>query len=128
VVDSACLGSSVTDGRSLMEMYTELLDLAPAINAVEKGIYEVWGALSTGRLKVFDTLSHWTSEFRQYHRDEKGRVVKKDDHLMDAMCHWWMSGRERAIAFQPNLPMSYWSGCAGALGEGGREGGRLDVK
>jgi hypothetical protein len=72
VVDPGCLGSSVIDGRSLMEMYAELgLDLQPATNAVETGIYEVWDALSTGRLRVFDTLPHWTSEFRQYHRDEK---------------------------------------------------------
>jgi hypothetical protein len=83
-------------------MYTALgLDLQPAINAVETGTYEVWEALSIGRLKVFETLSRWTSEFRQYHRDEKGRIVKKDDHLMDAMRYWWMSGRERAIAFHP---------------------------
>jgi len=26
-------------------------------------------------------------------------MVKKDDHLMDAMRYWWMSGRKRAIAF-----------------------------
>jgi phage terminase large subunit-like protein len=123
VVDPGCLGSSLIDGRSLMEMYTDLgLDLAPAINAVETGIYEVWGALSTGRLKVLDTLSHWTSEFRQYHRDEKGRVVKKDDHLMDAMRYWWMSGRERAKAFQPDLSDELLERLRRGSG-GGREGG-----
>ncbi len=102
VVDPGCLGSSQVDGRRLMEMYTQLgLDLQSAINAVEVGIYEVWEALSTGRLKVFDTLSHWVSEFRQYHRDEKGNIVKKDDHLMDAMRYWWMSGKQRAIVRGP---------------------------
>ena len=104
VVDPSCLGSSSVDGRSLMEMYRELgLNLEPAINAVESGLYEVWGALSTGKLKVFDTLPNWISEFRKYHRDEKGRIVKKDDHLMDAMRYWWMSGRGRAVAVQPDV-------------------------
>jgi hypothetical protein len=38
----------------------------------------------TGRLKVFSTLGNWLVEFRIYRRDEKNRVVKKGDHLMDA--------------------------------------------
>jgi phage terminase large subunit-like protein len=96
VVDPACLGSSQVDGRTLMEMYGGLgLNLQPAANAVESGIYEVWDALSTGRLKVLDSLSNWVSEFRKYHRDEKGKIVKKDDHLMDATRYWWVSGRDQ---------------------------------
>jgi hypothetical protein len=40
-------------------MYGSLgLNLQPAVNAVESGIYEVWDALSTGRLKVLDSLSN----------------------------------------------------------------------
>lgn len=42
-------------------------------------------------------------EFQKYHRYEKGRIVKKDDHLMDAMRYWWMSVRVRAVAPQPEL-------------------------
>jgi hypothetical protein len=57
VEDPSCLGSTPVDGRSTMEMLTDLgLDVQPAVNAVETGLYEVWGALSTGHLKVFDTL------------------------------------------------------------------------
>jgi hypothetical protein len=41
--------------------------------------------MSTGRLKVFRNLSAWLEEFRLYRRDEKGRVVKENDHIMDAM-------------------------------------------
>ena len=40
--------------------------------------------MSTGRLKVFRSLSGWLKEFRLYRRDQDGRVVKQDDHLMDA--------------------------------------------
>jgi len=95
VVDPGCLGSSQIDGRTLMEMYAGLgLSLQPANPSVEAGLYEVWNALSTGRLRVFDTLPNWLSEFRKYHRDEKGRIVKKDDHLMDATRYWWVSGRD----------------------------------
>ncbi len=105
VIDPSCLASSQIDGRNLMEMYGQLgLDLEPAENAVETGIYEVWQALSSGRLKVFETLANWISEFRRYHRDEKGRVVKEDDHLMDATRYAWMSGRARAKVAPPPSP------------------------
>ena len=80
VVDPACLGTSAIDGRSLMEMYGKLgLDLQPALNAVESGIQELHNALSGGRLKVFETMPRWINEYRNYHRDEKGRIVKKDE-------------------------------------------------
>jgi phage terminase large subunit-like protein len=97
VIDPASLGSGQIDGRQLIEMYQGLgLDLEPAINSVETGIYEVWSALSSGQLKVFGDLANWLSEFRKYHRDEKGRIVKRDDHAMDATRYGWMSGRDRA--------------------------------
>ena len=48
--------------------------------------------LSTGRLKVFRTLQSWLAEYRLYRRDEKGAVVKKDDHLMDATRYFVVSG------------------------------------
>ena len=96
VIDPACLGSSQIDGRTLMELYRNLgLNLAPAVNAVEAGITEVWNLLVSGRLKVMESLSNWRREFRKYHRDDKGsgRVVKRDDHLMDATRYLIVSGR-----------------------------------
>jgi hypothetical protein len=32
------------------------------------------------------SLTKWLREFRKYHRDDKGsgKIVKRDDHLMDA--------------------------------------------
>ena len=51
-----------------------------------------WLRLSTGRLKVFRTLQSWLAEYRLYRRDEKGAVVKKDDHLMDATRYFIVSG------------------------------------
>jgi hypothetical protein len=84
VIDPAARGRSQVDGQQLLQTYKDLgLKLALANNAVESGIYETWQRLSTGRLKVFASLTHWRSEYRLYRRDEKGRIVKENDHLMD---------------------------------------------
>jgi phage terminase large subunit-like protein len=84
VIDPAARGRAQKDGEQLLQTYKDLgLKLGLANNAVEAGIYEVWQRLSTGRLKVFASLSHWRSEYRLYRRDEKGRIVKENDHLMD---------------------------------------------
>lgn len=84
-IDPASRGRSQVDGRKLLQMYTDLgLRLSMAQNAVEAGIYKVWQRLSSGRLKVFASCPNWLSEFRLYRRDEKGKVVKERDHLMDA--------------------------------------------
>lgn len=77
-------GASI-DGVRVMTTYQNLgLNLVNADKSVEAGILEVHQRLSTGRLKVFSTLSHWFDEFKTYHRDEKGKIVKANDHLMDA--------------------------------------------
>lgn len=97
VVDPASRGRTQTDGIQILQMYKDLsLDLEIAQNGVESGIYEVWTRLSTGRLKVFKSLSNWVGEFRLYRRDDKGRVVKTNDHLMDATRYLIVSGLSRA--------------------------------
>jgi phage terminase large subunit-like protein len=97
VIDPASRGRSQDDGKQLVQDYIDLgLDLEFAFNGVESGIYEVWQRLSTGRLKVFKSMSNWLYEFRLYRRDEKGRIVKENDHLMDATRYLIMSGLERA--------------------------------
>jgi hypothetical protein len=67
-----------------------------AINAVEAGLYAVWERLSDGRLFVFSPLQNWLSEFRIYRRDEKGKIVKQNDHLMDATRYLILSGLQVA--------------------------------
>jgi phage terminase large subunit-like protein len=99
VIDPAARGRSQADGRSLLATYTDLgLQLSVAQNAVEAGIYQVWERLSQGRLQVFRTLPHWRKEARLYRRDERGHVVKTDDHLMDATRYLVLSGLEVARA------------------------------
>jgi phage terminase large subunit-like protein len=96
VIDPASRGRSQHDGRQLIQDYRDLgLNLEPADNAVESGLFEVWQLLSGGMLKVFDNLSNWLTEFRLYRRDEKGHVVKRTDHLMDATRYLIKSGRDR---------------------------------
>lgn len=84
VIDPAARGRSQRDGESLLNAYKDLgLKLQLANNAREAGIYEVWQRLSTGRLKVFKSLHNWLTEYRMYRRDEKGNIIKENDHLMD---------------------------------------------
>lgn len=97
VIDPASRGRSQVDGSQLIEQYQNLgLELSPAVNAVDAGIYEVWERLVSGRLKIFASLADFWKEFRVYRRDEKGRVVKKNDHLMDALRYGIKSGLEVA--------------------------------
>jgi phage terminase large subunit-like protein len=104
VIDPASLGSSQIDGRTLIEVYGKLgLRLCPAVNAVEAGLTEVWNLLVSGRLKVQEQLHNWRSEFRKYHRDEKGKIVKANDHLMDATRYLVISGRDH-LCVRPDPP------------------------
>lgn len=116
VIDPASRGRGQKDGDQLLTIYREMgLDLQIAINAVEAGIYEVWQRMSSGRLKVFASLNNWKAEYRLYRRDEKGKIVKEGDHLMDAMRYNIMSGLERASTEpskhkKPSEPHFYQSG------------------
>jgi len=93
VIDPASRGRSQHDGEQLLRTYQSLgLNLTLADNAVEAGIYEVWMRLSTGRLRVFSNLRNLLAEFRIYRRDEKGKIVKENDHLMDDLRYLVMSG------------------------------------
>jgi hypothetical protein len=84
-IDPSARGRGQADGKQLLALYEELgLRIRPADNTVEAGLAQVWQRLSTGRLRVFNHLSDWFGEFRIYRRDEKGKVVKVNDHLMDA--------------------------------------------
>lgn len=101
-IDPASRGRTQDDGVQLLATYTALgLELAAADNAVEAGIYAVWERLSTGRLKVFKSLQNWLNEYRQYHRDDKGKIVKVNDHLMDATRYLEMTGRNLARVEAP---------------------------
>lgn len=85
-IDPASRGRNQSDGSKLFETYKKHgLKLIPAMNAVEAGILNVWERLSTGKLKIFKSCSATLREMSLYHRDEKGAIVKKNDHCADAL-------------------------------------------
>lgn len=53
-------------------------------NSVEMGITMMLERMQQGRLKVFSTCPDWFEEFRQYHRDDDGLIVKERDDLLCA--------------------------------------------
>jgi phage terminase large subunit-like protein len=74
-----------SDGKQIIDKYKGLgvkLRLATK-GSVDAGIQELLSRLSTGRFKVFSTCQKWLDEYRRYQYDEKQRIVKRDDHLMD---------------------------------------------
>lgn len=96
-VDPASAGSNQKDGTRLMDEYIQLgLNLVPADNTVEAGIFTCHQRMASGGMKVFRTLRNWLTEFRIYRRDEKGKVVKENDHLMDCMRYLIMTGMAHA--------------------------------
>jgi hypothetical protein len=94
VIDPAAQGRSQEDGVRLIISYRAAgLVIVPADNSVESGIYSVWEGLSTGGLKFFSTLSNLRKEYTIYRRDENGKIVKKNDHLMDCVRYGIVSGK-----------------------------------
>lgn len=86
VIDPASRGRSQVDGKQLRQQYKDLgLNLHDAINNVDAGIQATWQRMTTGNLKVFNTLPNFAKEFVLYRRDEKGRIIKENDHLMDCL-------------------------------------------
>lgn len=93
--DPAALGASVIDGQNAMDIYIGMgLQLTPGVNAVEAGLTEMWTRMVSGRLRVQAHLHNWLTEFRRYHRNEKGVIVKKNDHAMDASRYLVMTAKE----------------------------------
>ena len=93
VIDPASFGSSQLDGRVAIDEYRNLgLHIEPALNAIDAGIQTMWTLMVTGRLRVHAHLFNWLAEFRKYHRDTNGKIVKENDHLMDATRYLVFSG------------------------------------
>lgn len=93
-IDPAARGRSQVDGESLYLLYKkEGLKIFPANNAREAGIFEVWQRLSTGRLKIFKSCTQLLREFALYHRDDKGVIVKTNDHLLDCLRYLIMADK-----------------------------------
>lgn len=110
-IDPAARGRAQHDGTQLIVKYQDAgLKLVPAKNAVEAGIHLVWQLLSTGRLKIFTTMQNFLEEYRNYHRDENGKIVKEDDHALDAgryLCMTWQDVARVKPATSEDLPSAF---------------------
>lgn len=102
-IDPAARGRAQRDGENLLDLYKgQGLILRKAENAVEAGLHATFELLSGGQLKVFSTLQNWFKEYRLYRRNEKGLIVKENDHIMDATRYLVMTGRNIAITKPQN--------------------------
>ena len=96
VGDAAALVKDSERWRYL-DAYRSLgLDIDLPEKGVEYGIQQVYNRMSTGQLKVFDSCEQWFDEYRLYRRNEDGRIVKEDDHLMDCTRYGVVSGIQRS--------------------------------
>ena len=96
VVDPAACGGSQADGQKLIVQYRELgLKLTLAENTVQAGLSTVRELLANNQLYIFRSLTCFWREYRLYRRDERGRVLKENDHLMDCPRYGVMSGRKK---------------------------------
>jgi hypothetical protein len=121
-IDPASRGRNQIDGRNLLDMYRQLgLDLTEADNAVEAGIYNIVSRLTSGRLKIFKSCTNLLQEMRLYRRDERGRVVKSNDHLVDALRYVVMElqnlcrtkpepPKEKTVYVTPGMRSTGWMG------------------
>ncbi len=92
-IDPAAGGASQADGRTLRELYEEAgLTLETANNSVEAGILKTGQMFEAGQLKIFSSCPNTLQEYRLYHRNEDGKIVKSRDHLMDALRYFIMTG------------------------------------
>ncbi len=87
VMDPASRGRSQIDGNKLMTLYIQSgLQVQPANNAVEAGIMDVYTLMSAGKFKaVRQKTRNFQHEFAMYKRDIHGKIVKENDHLLDAL-------------------------------------------
>lgn len=86
VIDPASQGRGQGYGDQLLTEYKNLgLKLVKANNDVEGGVQTVWQRLSGGKIRVFSSCHNLAKEYVLYRRDEKGRIIKERDHLMDCL-------------------------------------------
>lgn len=86
IFDFAGYASSAADGKQVGVIFKQHgLRLINAEKAVEAGIAAVWERMSTGKLKVFKSCRQLLKEISTYQRDERGKILKEGDDVIDAL-------------------------------------------
>lgn len=86
VCDPAVNQGSQRDGERLLEDYAKAgLPLNKSRYAKELAVDAVLERIRTGRFRVFNTCRKFMEEWRSYARDDKGKIMKGRDHLMNAL-------------------------------------------
>jgi hypothetical protein len=86
ICDPAVNQGSQRDGERLIDDYAKAgLYLNKGKYAKELAIDTILDRIRTGRFKVFNTLKKFMDEWRMYSRDDKGKIIKGRDHLMNAL-------------------------------------------
>lgn len=127
-IDPAAHGRTLDDGKKVMTTYRKAIygeeDLAlgmrllqPGNNAVESGLYAMLMLMTQGLLKVMrGRCPNWLAERRLYRRDERGRIIKKNDHALDASRYNVFTG-DSWLETVPLLPLdgvvATWSTAGG---------------
>lgn len=102
MIDPAARGRGQDGGEALLKRYRDLgLRLIVADNSIDDGLLEVETRLLTDRLKVFSTLQNFIREFRLYRRDDNGKIVKKDDHVLDSVRYLCLGMRKHSTVQRP---------------------------
>lgn len=92
---------NVADQKQLHTIYRDAglktlpdhAQFANGSNSREAGILEMYQRMTDGRWKVFATCTQWLDEYRDYQRDESGRVIDEKDDVLSASRYAYMMRR-----------------------------------
>lgn len=97
-----CEATNLKHFDELMRLYHGhgIPNLSAADRAVEAGIGELQQRISTGRLKVFSTCTNFFTDYRNFRRDDDGKIV--GGGLMDCARHLARAENLRRMAVEPS--------------------------
>jgi phage terminase large subunit-like protein len=80
-------GTDQTDGTKVIKEYLRLgVNVFNADKSGKEGaIFDIYNLMVEGKFKIFKSCTQTLEEKRLYRRNEKGKIVKENDHIMDAM-------------------------------------------
>jgi hypothetical protein len=110
VCDPAVNQGSQRDGERLIDDYAKAgLRLEKGRYAKELAIDSVLERIRNGKFKVFNNCRKFMDEWRGYSRDEKGKIIKGKDHLMNALEFVIIDGLKLAKTKRQNDIIHYYN-------------------